>query len=180
MPTTRAQYLTAARDPDELLRSAAEAVLREEIAGRPFAELLTVGRSAVERAALDRLRARVAGLGVELEAVALHDLHPPAEVVESYHDVARAAEARDKLVNDAHAAATRTVREAEAKSLRAVRDAEAAAADHVSQARLRATRSRHGVTHGRRSTLARKRGWPPTYSAGCSPASRRARRMRST
>jgi Cu+-exporting ATPase len=124
-------YLAVARDSEELLRAAAEAALREEVAGRPFLDLLTVERGRFQAAVLDRLRRRAVGLGLALEGVDLHDLHPPPEVVEAYHGVARAAESRDRQVNDAHAAATRTLRAAEANALRTVRDAEAKAAEQV-------------------------------------------------
>ena len=117
-------YLTAARDPELLLRAAAESVLREEVAGRPFLALLTIGRSRFQGQVLVRLHRRAAGLGLELDGLTLHDLHPPAEVVEVYNNVARALEDRDRQVNEAQAAATRTRRQAEAKALQTVRDAE--------------------------------------------------------
>jgi len=129
------EYLTAASEPEQMLRAAAESVLREEVAGRPFLELLTVGRGSVEQCVRDRLRDRAGVLGLELEGVAVHDLHPPGDVVEAYHGVARAAETRDKLVNDARAAATRTMRDAEARALGTVRAAEGQAAETVAIAR---------------------------------------------
>jgi Cu+-exporting ATPase len=129
------EYLTSASEPETLLRAAAESVLREEVAGRAFLELLIVARGSVERTVHDRLRDRAAVLGVELEGIALHDLHPPGDVVEAYHGVARAAETRDKLVNDARAAATRTLRDAEARALGTVRSAEGQAAEQVALAR---------------------------------------------
>ena len=70
-----------------------------------------------------------------MEGVALHDLHPPGDVVEAYHGVARAAETRDRLVNDARAAATRTQRDAEVRALSTARAAEGQAAEQVSLAR---------------------------------------------
>jgi hypothetical protein len=58
--------------------------------------------------------------------VALHDVHPPQEVVPAYHDVTRAMEVRDQTVNKARALALRREREQEADSLKTVRDADAA------------------------------------------------------
>ncbi len=127
-------YLTAARDPEEQLRATAEAVLREEVAGRPFAGLLTAGRGQFQDEVFDRLRRRAAGPGLELDGLALHDLHPPAEVVEAYHNVARALEQRDRQVHEALATATRTRREAETAALRTVREAESRAAESVALA----------------------------------------------
>jgi Cu+-exporting ATPase len=112
------KYLFAASNPDGIVRSSAESVLRELVASYRFLELLTVRRAELERAALDRLNRRLAeaapdGLGVELNGFTLHDLHPPPEVVKSYHDVAKAIQERDKVINDATADALRMYRRAE-------------------------------------------------------------------
>ena len=39
------------------------------------------------------------GLGIRLEGLSLHDMHPPQEVVGSYHEVTKAMEQRDRRVN---------------------------------------------------------------------------------
>ena len=63
---------------------------------------------------------------MEVEGLTVHDLHPPAEVVSAYHDVARAIQARDQQVNRAEAQATQLRKQAEEEALREVADAEAA------------------------------------------------------
>jgi Cu+-exporting ATPase len=123
-------FLFAARDPDGLIRSEAQAVLRELVAGHRFLELLTSRRAELERVALLRLSGRLAeavpgGLGVELDGFTLHDLHPPPEVVNSYHAVAKAIQERDKALNDATADAIRLRRRAEEESDRLTRRAQA-------------------------------------------------------
>ncbi|MFO0811144.1 MAG: protease modulator HflK, partial [Gemmataceae bacterium] len=127
-------YLTAAREPAVVLHATAEAAMREEVAARPFAELLTTGRGPFAAAVHRRLTPAAAALGLALDAVTLHDLHPPAEVVGAYREVARAAEVRDRTIHEAEAAAIRTRRDAEAKALTVRRDAEAKAAEIVAQA----------------------------------------------
>jgi Cu+-exporting ATPase len=127
-------YLTAAIAPEEQLRANAEAVMRESIAARPFGELLTVGRGSLEQDVSRRLRERVVGLGLTVDGLTVHDLHPPAEVVDSYHAVARALEDRDRQIHEARAAATRTGRAAEAAGLQTVRSAEAQATERVALA----------------------------------------------
>ncbi len=124
-------YLSARVVPEEQVRATAEAVLREAVAGRSFAELLTVGRGSLQQNVLTRLSERTAGFGLAMDALTIHDLHPPAEVVDAHHAVARALEDRDRQVHEAHAAAIRTRRAAEASALRIVRTADSQATERV-------------------------------------------------
>lgn len=136
-------YLFAARDPDAVLRSAAESALREQVAARPFLELLTGGRASLQRDVLKRLEQRLVrispdALGVEVEprtGLTVHDLHPPTEVVGAYHDVARAIQARDQQVNTAEAQATKVRKQAEEEAIRELADAEAARTEKVETAK---------------------------------------------
>jgi Cu+-exporting ATPase len=132
-------YLFEARDAPAVMRTAAESVLREVVASRAFADLLTTDRQSFQREALERLRRRCAGygLGVRLEGLALHDLHPPLEVVDAYHKVTTAMETRDKLVNQEESRKVAREKGQEAKSLRTVREAEAARTQQVALARAR-------------------------------------------
>src|SRR5205807_6027389 len=91
----------------------------------------------------DRCRA-YRSLGIRLEGLSLHDLHPPQEVVEYYHDVTKAMQARDRQVNLAEAEAlratldqegkARTKRAAQVKALQTRREAEASAHETVTRA----------------------------------------------
>jgi Cu+-exporting ATPase len=132
-------FLFGSRDPEAVIRSAAEAVLRELAAGEAFLDLLTANRAGFERQALARLEQRLAvmsegQLGIALDGLTLHDLHPPQEVVGSYHAVAEAIQKRDRQVNEAEAEATRSRRRAEEDALRTVRQAEAEACRKVADA----------------------------------------------
>jgi Cu+-exporting ATPase len=126
------KYLFGAQNPEAVIRSATESVLRELVAGARFLELLSVRRASLEREALERLRRRLAevapdGLGVALDGLTLHDLHPPEEVVSSYHAVAKAIQERDRVINEAEADALRTRRRAEEEADRVTRRASAEA-----------------------------------------------------
>jgi Cu+-exporting ATPase len=125
-------YLFEAADPEAILRSAAESVLRETVASRTFADLLTSDRGRFQDKALERLRQRCAeygakGIGIRLEGLDLHDLHPPQDVVSAYHDVTRAMEKRDKLINEGEENVLRSERRQQAEGLKQVREAEAEA-----------------------------------------------------
>ncbi len=99
-------------EPDRLVRYAAETVLRELAAESPFSDLLTAKRGALEDKARDRLAARLdkdlhGEAGLDIDGVSLHDLHPPLEVVASYHEVTRAMEGRQQRQNQAQATGLR-------------------------------------------------------------------------
>jgi regulator of protease activity HflC (stomatin/prohibitin superfamily) len=133
-------FLSAVQNPEDLLRSAAEAALREQVAAQPFLELLTARRSSFQKAATDRLLARLTGVapdgfGLAVDGLTVHDLHPPAEVVGAYHDVARAIQARDQQVNKAEALATQLRQQAQEEALRELAEAEAARSDKVETAK---------------------------------------------
>jgi Cu+-exporting ATPase len=124
-------YLFEFVDPPAVLRGATESVLRELAASRTFANLLTRDRAGLHGEVLKVLRQRIAelgpgGLGIRLEALALHDLHPPQEVVQSYHNVTRAMEAQAERINQARAEAIAAVREQRGKSRQTELRAEAA------------------------------------------------------
>jgi Cu+-exporting ATPase len=143
-------YLFESADAPAVLRSAAESVLREMVASRTFADLLTTDRGRLHGEALERLRQRIgklgtSGLGVRLEGLSLHDLHPPQEVVLAYHKVTEAMEARDERVNLARATALAAEREQLAKSRQTVLQAEAAKEQTVrlAEARLEEFRARY-------------------------------------
>jgi Cu+-exporting ATPase len=136
-------YLFTVREPDAVIRSAAESALREQVAARPFLELLTGGRASLQKDVLKRLERRLERissdrLGVAIEpgsGLTIHDLHPPTEVVGAYHDVARAIQARDEQVNKAEAQATQLRKQAEEEALRELAEAESATAEKIEMAK---------------------------------------------
>jgi len=104
-----AAYLTGAVDPAETLRAAAERALREGCALRRLDEILVEGRVPLAASALERVRALTAGLGIEVEALHLLDVHPPVAVVPDYRQVADALEERERLINEAQTTYVRTL-----------------------------------------------------------------------
>jgi Cu+-exporting ATPase len=140
-------YLFQVRDPDTLLRAATESVLRAAVAGQAFQDLLTINRERFQQDALARVKERCQAygtLGIRLEGLSVQDVHPPQEVVESYHNVTKTMQARDRQVNDAEAQAlratideagnARTKRAAQVKALQITRQAQAAAHETVTGA----------------------------------------------
>ncbi|MHB1423921.1 MAG: cation-translocating P-type ATPase family protein [Gemmataceae bacterium] len=143
-------FLFDAAEPDAILRSAAESVLRETVAGRTFAELLTSDRGRFQDKALQCLRQRCGdGLGIRLEGLDLHDLHPPQDVVAAYHDVTRAMEKRDLLINQGEEKVLRDERRQQAEGLKQEREAEAEAQRKIlfAQAAQAAFERRYRLRH---------------------------------
>ncbi|HEX3147318.1 MAG TPA: cation-translocating P-type ATPase family protein [Gemmataceae bacterium] len=133
-------YLFSVEAPDALLRSAAESALREQVASQAFLELLTTRRSSFQKDVSDRLLIRLHelapdGVGVSIEGLTVHDLHPPAEVVSAYHDVARAIQARDQQVNRAEAQATQLRGQATEEAIRELAEAEATKSERLEAAK---------------------------------------------
>jgi regulator of protease activity HflC (stomatin/prohibitin superfamily) len=150
------QFLFGVRDAESLIRSNAESVLREVVAGARFQDLLTVRRAEVEREALARLRRRLeiaapGGAGVSLDGFTLRDLHPPLNVVESYHKVAQKIQERDRMVNEAEADAIRIVRRAQEEAERVLKRAEADA--HAKREAAAAERDAFLAWHAVRNKL---------------------------
>lgn len=171
-------YLFQVKDPDEVLRSATESVLRGLVASRPFLELLTIHRAGFQDEALARLdnlcrSYGTSGLGIELEGLSLKDLHPPADVVQDYYEVTRAMEDHDKRINEAQEKAQGKHRAAEAESQKIVRQAQATRLEKVKKATaerdtfLAWSRSRRGLSWNQETQLGLQtvnsvlRGTPP-------------------
>ena len=149
-------FLLGTSNPDAIIRSSAESVVRELVASARFLELLTTRRADLERTALERLNRRLAlasadGLGVTLDGFTLHDLHPPTEVVNAYHSVAKAIQERDREINNATADALRVRRRAEEEADRVLKRATADA--HAAMEAARADRDAFLALHAARVKL---------------------------
>ena len=99
------RFLFAARDSRRVLRCAAESALRAIVAETPLTDILTDGRARLETRTRDDTEAAVAlyGIGIEVCAVSLQDVHPPLAVVDAFRQVVDALEQKDAAVNRAQA-----------------------------------------------------------------------------
>ncbi len=99
------EYLFNVKDPDETVKKAAEAAMREIIGKNKVDEALTTGKMEIQNSArqlmqeiMDMYKA-----GVNVVAVQLANVHPPNEVVEAFKDVASAREDKSRYINEADA-----------------------------------------------------------------------------
>ena len=82
-------------------------------------------------------RASHSSPGIRVMAVALHDIHPPQEVVGAYHEVTRAMEGRSQKILQARAQGLRRVGEQVARDLQVVAAAEVEKAERTGVATAR-------------------------------------------
>jgi len=130
-------FLFGVSGPDELLRATGESVMRATVAGKPFHDLLTLYRGRFQEEVLVRLRKRLqdyGGLGIEVEGISLLDLHPPAEVVGAYYEVAKAMEGRAQKINEAEEQAIQKIKKTEADSRKIQAQARSAYTEKTKQA----------------------------------------------
>jgi membrane protease subunit HflK len=97
------KYLFRLKDPEDTLRATAEVALRSMVGRTQIDELLTTGRERVQ----DEARAFLQNLmdhyqsGITVTELKLQAVDAPAEVREAFHDVVRAREEKEKLINEA-------------------------------------------------------------------------------
>ncbi|MBI3411941.1 MAG: cation-translocating P-type ATPase family protein [Planctomycetes bacterium] len=132
-------YLFEVQGVEDILRARAEATLRTLVGGRAFQDLLTIERRRLQDDVLQILKESCGaygkhGLGVGIEDVAILSLHPPADVVGAYYEVAKAVEAREQRRNEAEKSALLLLKQAEADGNRIVSAAKAAYTEKLSEA----------------------------------------------
>lgn len=135
-------YALGADSIDDVVRAATRAVLVDLIAGRAIDALYTTDRQAIEAAALSAVRAETSalGLGIDVVAVRLLDVHAPADVHDAFRDIASALEDREREISDADGYAAEQSATADGQSAELREQAAAAAATAVGGATGQAAR----------------------------------------
>lgn len=140
-------------DANPLIRSAIKHALTAVGAGARVDDLLTVGRTELQRLVqaagqrtLDEYRS-----GVQLVNLTLQEVIPPKEAADAFRDVASAREERAKAINDAQGYRNSIVPEARGKAERMLREAEGYRADAINRARGDAARFASVLDEYRRS-----------------------------
>jgi modulator of FtsH protease HflK len=130
-------FLTAAAEPERIIRTAAEQLVTRDIGWRRVDDVLTTDRSAIQetvwhgvQAAADRSRAGMTIIGVTLEAVT-----PPPEAAGAFAAVADAASERERKINETEGKAAQSLSLARAQADEERSRADASATEQVEQAR---------------------------------------------
>jgi len=130
------KYLFRLRDPDENLRAATEVALRAAVGNTTIDEVLTAGRARVQdetevllQQLLDDYQS-----GLLVTEVKLQVVDPPDQVKDAFHEVVRAKEDKDRLVNQARGYKEDVLPKARGEAQKALRASEAYKAERVLRA----------------------------------------------
>jgi membrane protease subunit HflK len=137
-------YLFAVRDPEETMRAAAEAVMREIIGDRTVDEVITIGRQEIESSVQTNLEKVVAGytLGLAIDTVQLKNVNPPREVQSSFDEVNQAQQEKQRAINIADGEYNKAVPRASGEAEQVISQAHGYALQRVNEAEGDALRFR--------------------------------------
>lgn len=130
------QFWFQLEDPEQTVRDLSEAALRHVVGSRTVDQVLTVGRNEIEIEALRLLQEGLSTYksGIRVVAVQLRNVTPPGPVQDSFNDVNRAEQDREKRIDEARATYNRQIPQAEGEALRTVVEAEGRRIDRVNRA----------------------------------------------
>jgi len=97
------KYLFRLKDPDDALHASAEVALRSVVGRTNIDDVITTGRGRVQTEARQLLQKLMDHYesGLSVTEVKLQAVDPPDEVKEAFHDVVRAREEKEQLINQA-------------------------------------------------------------------------------
>ena len=137
------QYLFRSRDPDGIiLKSATESALRQVVGQRDIDDVLTEQKEEVQAETKELLQ-RLLDLyqtGIRLREVKLQNVQPPEQVKDSFDDVVRAKEDKEKIINLAQAYKEDILPRARGDAARTIQAAQAFRAERIANATGEASR----------------------------------------
>lgn len=129
-------YLYNVNNVELTIKEAAESAIRE-VAGREMIDdILTIGKGRIQNETQEILQGMLNyyKTGVSIVAVQLQDVEPPAEVVDSFKDVASAREDKNRFINEAEAYRNELIPRARGQAESMIQEAEAYRKEKVDQA----------------------------------------------
>ncbi|MBE3090899.1 MAG: FtsH protease activity modulator HflK [Candidatus Atribacteria bacterium] len=122
--------------PEETVKSAAEAALRQVIGERKIDEALTVGKYEIQEETKKLLQDLLDSYksGIFVVAVQLQDVNPPKEVQEAFKDVASAKEDKSKYINQAQGYENDLIPKARGEAVQITKEAEGYKIERIKKA----------------------------------------------
>lgn len=135
--TDPSKYLFDLKDPEEALRATAEVALRSMVGRTKIDDVITTGREQVQIETSKWLQTLMNNYqsGVVVTEVKLQTVDAPDEVKEAFHDVVRAREEKEKLINQAMGYQADLIPRARGEARQIERTAEAYREERVLKAR---------------------------------------------
>ena len=120
------QYLFNVRRPHKLIRDSAETVIRGITGSKKIDEALTTGKAEIQVLAKDQMQALLDKYksGLQVVTIQLQNVHPPEQVADSFKDVVRAREDKERMINEAQGYRNAVIPEARGQAAQIVRVAE--------------------------------------------------------
>ncbi len=131
------EYLFQVRMQRKAIRDATEAAIREVVGRTDIDATLTVGKFEVQNETRELVQniLNSYGMGIQIVAVQLQDVHPPKQVVDAFKDVVSAREDRERLINEAHGYEKSVIPETRGKAAQVVKLAEAYRSEKITKAK---------------------------------------------
>ncbi len=121
------KFLFRLANPVDTLRATAEVALRSVIGRTTIDDAITKGRGKVQQQALERLQELMNKYqsGLSVTEVKLQSVDPPQQVQDAFHEVVRAREQKEQLINQAKGYSEDVIPRARGEAEKQIRDAEA-------------------------------------------------------
>ena len=122
--------------PEETVKSAAEAALRQVIGERKIDEALTIGKYEIQEETKKLLQVLLDSYesGIFVVAVQLQDVNPPKEVQDAFKDVASAKEDKSKYINEAQGYKNDLIPKARGEAVKMTKEAEGYKIERIKKA----------------------------------------------
>ncbi|MCF8719662.1 FtsH protease activity modulator HflK [Nitrospina gracilis] len=135
-------FLFVVRDQGQVVRDAAETVIRGIIGNKMIDEALTVGKAEIQILVKEQMQALLDGYqaGIHIINVQLQDVSPPKQVESAFKDVVSAREDKERMINEAQGYRNAVIPEARGQAAQIVRNAEAYREQVVKKSRGDASR----------------------------------------
>jgi membrane protease subunit HflK len=135
-------FLFNIREPEQTVKIAAESAMREVIGQTDIQPALTEAREDIQDKTRQLLQATLNDYeaGIEITQLQLREVQPPKEVIDSFDDVQRALQDRDRLRNEADAYRNAIIPQARGEAQKMLQDAQAYKEQLVNEAQGEAQR----------------------------------------
>ncbi len=131
------KFLFELKDPDETMRATAEVALRSVVGRTSIDEVITTGREKVQQQTMEWLQLLMDKYqsGVRVTEVKLQAVDAPDEVRDAFHEVVRAREEKEKLINQAMGYQADQIPRARGEAQKMLRESEGYREQRVLEAR---------------------------------------------